>query len=813
MKNKYFKWKYGVVVLLSAIVCACSENNELAQMVNRQEQQGETRTAELKTKTIELETEGTLSTKLPEAMGEEEISTLEKLVVSGPFNFEDLWYLKNNLTNLIVLDIANVQIKDCEGGISVNGHRLGTKENAITRMMFYRMSIKEVILPSNSLYIDEEAFYYCTKLKRVIIPDKVKSIGSNAFRNCGLLSSVEFTSTSELDSIADWAFYNTNLKTFVIPDKVRMIGSYAFYECDSLLNVTINNKVKYIGNEAFSGCRMLSSVEFQSFSELDSIANWAFADTNLKSITIPDKVRKIGSYAFTDCDSLSSITLSSELQEIEHEVFRRCRQLESVVIPDKVKYIGSWSFAECSNLTSVGFSSASRTSVSSLDSIANYAFYDTNLKSITFPDNVRVIEYNAFESCDALATVTLPSNLEYLGSGAFQYCYSLTSIDIPDKVKHINEYTFRECPLESIKFPSNLEYIGGYAFSRCAFKNIELPSTLKTLSGCSFEYCYSLESINIPSGVEHIGGHAFYDCYALKELTIPETVTSIDGGFANYANNLHAIFWKAPVDVPYNYGTSNCLLYIETDQDIAYDEGLWNNVIKNGVAQSTITIEARNNEFTCYKEFTAPEVVYTRYFGDETVPGGSSGWQTIVLPFTPDSIGHESKGEIAPFNSDKEDTKPFWLRELTADGFVDVTTIEPDKPYIIAMPNHSDYLDEYRLNGTITFSAKNVTIKKTPDTLQPSVGPDFDFHPTYKFVKKALYVYALQSQYGSYDNMWYSKNFFTRSSSDIAAFNAYVTAPGGGRSSRSTYDIDTRSKESRAKYSPNNTGIPQIGDM
>ena len=793
MKNRYFKWKYGVVVLLSAIVCACSNNSDLAQIANKYEQQTGTRTAELKTQTIELDVIGTLETQLMAAMGEEDVSTLEKLIVSGPMGAADFNYINNSLSGLLSLDMRDAEIKESDTYYwSPYLGDIALKNDSVCQYMFSgKESIQEIILPSTTRYIGEYAFHYCRSLTSLIIPDNVKKIERYTFVECDALSSVTLSSNLE------------------------GIESAAFHGCDSLRSIVIPDKVKYIGNDVFTDCNLLSSIEFTSSSELDSIGSSAFRNTNLKSIVIPDKVRKIGNSAFYSCDSLSSVTLSSELQEIEPRLFRSCRLLESVVIPDKVKYIGDWSFAECSNLTSVGFSSASRTSVSSLDSIANYAFYDTNLKSITFPDNVRVIEYNAFESCDALATVTLPSNLEYLGSGAFQYCYSLTSIVIPDKVKQIKDYTFYNCPLESIVFPSNLESIGAYAFSRCAFTSIELPSTLKTLSERSFEYCYSLESINIPSGVEHIGVHAFYDCYALKELTIPETVTSIDGGFANYANNLHAIFWKAPVDVPYNYGTSNCLLYIETDQDIAYDEGLWNNVIKNGVAQSTITIESRNNEFTCYKEFTAPEVVYTRYFGDETVPGRSSGWQTIVLPFTPDSIGHESKGEIAPFNSDKEDTKPFWLRELTADGFVDVTTIEPDKPYIIAMPNHSDYLDEYRLNGTITFTAKNVTIKKTPDTLQPSVGPDFDFYPTYKYVNKALYVYALSSQ-DIYDNQierYYNKNCFARSSNDVAAFNAYVTSPGGGRSSRSTYDIDTRSKESRAKYSPNNTGIPQIGDM
>ena len=144
---------------------------------------------------------------------------------------------------------------------------------------------------------------------------------------------------------------------------------------------------------------------------------------------------------------------------------------------------------------------------------------------------------------------------------------------------------------------------------------------------------------------------------------------------------------------------------------------------------------------------------------------------------------------------------------------MDVTSFTPDKAYIIAMPNHSAYMDEYCLNGTITFTAKNVTLAKTPKVLDSTVGPDFEFHPSYEYKKKALYIYTLFSKWDNYDNMWYGKSFFTRSASDVYPFNAYVTAPGGGRSSRSDFDLDTRSSETRALYAPNNTGVPQIGDM
>lgn len=740
MKKINSKWIHGLAALVVAGFCACSEQEDLSQLANRLEQDG-TRTAEWKTKTVTLDAVGTLEAKLTEAMAGEELSTLEKLVVSGPMAAADFNYMQNNLQGLYALDLKDVRIT-ASNEYYYNPYRgsVRLKNDTIPYSMFREWdTLREIVLPSTTLYMEEYVFYNCDSLTSVVIPDGIKLLRNSTFRNCRRLLSVK------------------------LPDNLEGIESQVFNECDSLKSIIIPEKVKYIGSSAFNSCNSLNSVEFASNSELDSIAEWSFSDANLKSINIPNKVRTIGNGAFQSCDSLVSVTLPSNLEVLGYRAFYYCRMLKSINIPEKVKYIGSNTFDNCRKLSSVEFSSNSE-----LDSIANQAFDDTNLKTLVLPDKVKYIGDYAFYSSDSLANVT---------------------------------------------WPANLEHIGGYAFSSSALTTLDLPASLKTLSGCSFEYCDDLTSVSIPEGVEHIGGHTFYGCHGLTELTIPESVTSIEEGFANYCNNLRNVFWNAPVNVPYNSISEYALLYVNTDAEITVDE-CWKNVIKNGVAQSTITIQAENNQkFAILKEFTAPKVVYTRYFDGTTTPGVSSGWETIVLPFTPDSIYHESKGRVAPFNSGVEDAKPFWLRELTAEGFVDVTTMTPDKAYLIAMPNHGDYLDEYCLNGNVTFTAKNVTINKTPDALEPSIGPDFELHPSYNYIKKALYIYTLQREWGDYNGIWCDKSFFARSASDVQPFNAYVTTLGGGRSAQSTFEMDTRSSASRAPYRPNKTGIPQIGDM
>ena len=127
-------------------------------------------------------------------------------------------------------------------------------------MFYFWTSLKEIVLPSNVLYIDDYAFSQCSALESVVIPEKVKFIGYQAFNNCELLSSLEIPSSSELDSIASNAFYNTGLKTIKIPDNVRYIGENAFNLCNSLTYVTLPSSLKGIENSTFANCDSLQSI-------------------------------------------------------------------------------------------------------------------------------------------------------------------------------------------------------------------------------------------------------------------------------------------------------------------------------------------------------------------------------------------------------------------------------------------------------------------------------------------------------------------------------------------------------------------------
>lgn len=95
-------------------------------------------------------------------------------------------------------------------------------------------------------------------------------------------------------------------------DGVTAISRCAFYNYDSLNSISVPNNVTSIGNEAFSDCGNLKSVEFGENSQLTSIGGYAFYKcVLLTNIEMPERVKNIGSNAFCGCTGLNRIVMKS----------------------------------------------------------------------------------------------------------------------------------------------------------------------------------------------------------------------------------------------------------------------------------------------------------------------------------------------------------------------------------------------------------------------------------------------------------------------------------------------------------------------
>jgi hypothetical protein len=187
-----------------------------------------------------------------------------------------------------------------------------------------------------------------------------------------------------------------------------------------------------------------------------------------------------------------------------------------------------------------------------------------------------------------------------------------------------------------------------------------------------------------------------------------------------------------------------------------------------------------NNNFYCPIAFTAEMITYTHDYRQQTEVGVSRGWETIALPFTVQTIMHETNGLIAPFGNDASG-KHFWLRQLTDQGLAQATAISANTPYLISMPNSDAYTAEFNLNGRVTFSSQIVEVPQT----QTNVAETHDvnnnmvmFVPCFQSQAAEAQVYALNvgEQYNSYAE----GSVFVANYRNIRPFEAFTVHHGNG---------------------------------
>ena len=181
----------------------------------------------------------------------------------------------------------------------------------------------------------------------VTIPDTINglpvtSIGGGAFYNCTSLTSV--TIANSVTNIGDWAFDGTGLTSVTIGTNVTRIGDWAFAFCTGLTAITV---------EALN-CAYIS-VDGVLFNKSQTTLIQYPPGQPGTSYTIPNSVTNIGDAAFSGCSILTSVVIPDSVTSIGEAAFSRCSSLTNVTIGASVTRIGDWAFAFCTGLRGVLF--------------------------------------------------------------------------------------------------------------------------------------------------------------------------------------------------------------------------------------------------------------------------------------------------------------------------------------------------------------------------------------------------------------------------------------------------------------------------
>ena len=281
-------------------------------------------------------------------------------------------------------------------------------------------------------------------------------------------------------------------------------------------------------------------------------------------------------------------------------------------------------------------------------------------------------------------------------------------------------------------------------------------------------------------------------------LTVPATVTghgktwTVTGIEANALSGnmqLAAIIWNPEVAFTATVNNPNLLLYVKAER---YAPSAIQNVVVNGIANSIVLAEAQSgNDFYCPQMFTARRISYTHIYKMTTGIGESQGWETIALPFDVQIITHETKGEIVPFTNWTSGSmkKPFWLYQLTGSGFREADAIKAYIPYIISMPNNSQYSSEWLLNGNVTFSATNVTISPT-DNMQTATYSSRTFVPNYavRGADEGLFALNAVNEFVANNSGMTDGSKFVLNMRQVHPFEAYMTSSSNARTYFDIFD-------------------------
>lgn len=184
--------------------------------------------------------------------------------------------------------------------------------------------------------------------------------------------------------------------------------------------------------------------------------------------------------------------------------------------------------------------------------ISKFAFrYCSLLTSVSLPNTIKRIEYEAFGWVYGLDTMLVPNSVTYVSSRAFASCTNLKTIFFGSSVDTIGDCAFWECTsLTEINVASgNTAYVSvdGVLYDKDTTSfikypsaridaNFVIPATVDTIHDYAFNYCNGLTSLVIPNNITYIGTHTFSYATGFSSVTLGESVSMIED-FAFYGSS------------------------------------------------------------------------------------------------------------------------------------------------------------------------------------------------------------------------------------------------------------------------------------
>jgi hypothetical protein len=313
-------------------------------------------------------------------------------------------------------------------------------------VFFACAALTNAAIPARVTCIGDFAFCYCTSLRTVTIGGSVSSIGESAFGDCSSLTSLSIPNS--VTDIGVGSFFGcADLTNMTFPTGVTSIGQGAFEGCADLTSITIPDTVTNLGAAPFGNCSELTTISVDLGNHFFvSVAGVLYSSNQTTliqyppgnpstSYTIPDGVSEVGDDAFAGCRYVSSVTIPDGVTTMGNFSFYGCQDISNVIIDSGVVNIGQGAFTDCPCLKMITVKSNNPAYISVAGVLFNRC--QTSLiqypsgnaaVSYTIPASVTNLEDYAFSNCTNLAGIYFLGNAPAADSTVFLYNFSMTTV-------------------------------------------------------------------------------------------------------------------------------------------------------------------------------------------------------------------------------------------------------------------------------------------------------------------------------------------------------------------------------------------------
>lgn len=288
-------------------------------------------TAQAETKTIKVETAGTLSTLIKG----DDLNVID-LTLTGNINKADIAFIRQNM-KVETLDLKDANIVAYSE--TVGETTIEYPANEFPANVFQKkenddaiIPLKKIIFPASMTSVGSYAFNSSSQSQLETVDfsncSNLETIKGYAFEFCNKITEIDLSGHANLKSIEEYGFGQTGAKTINLEgcSALESIGERAFYqsyEC-TVLNLKGCTALKTIGNRAFLNLSKNSSktkgynlvLDFSTCTSLETIQESGCQSAKAVAFIFPASLKQLQKNAFNLCTNAQYSRYFCKLPEL-----------------------------------------------------------------------------------------------------------------------------------------------------------------------------------------------------------------------------------------------------------------------------------------------------------------------------------------------------------------------------------------------------------------------------------------------------------------------------------------------------------------